>query len=173
MNPLEHDRAPQDQFLECYDAENDAIFRFCYLKIGNRERALDLTQETFLRAWEYIKEGNTIKNLRAFVFHVAKNLIIDEYRKKERTNISLDSMLEIGYDRGTNEIEEKEVEREFGEILSLMHQLSDEYREVLTLRFVEDLSVKDIARILKETENATSVRIHRALEKLRLLYEAQ
>src|SRR5579863_136343 len=77
---------PQNQkekeFLEAYQHYADAIYRHCYFRVYNKELAEDLTQETFIKTWKYITEGKEIKNLKAFLYKVAVNLIIDNSRKK-------------------------------------------------------------------------------------------
>ena len=78
-------------FEKTYTDESDAIFRFCLVRVSNREQALDLTQETFLRLWQSLSQDKEIANARAFLFTVAHNLVIDWYRKKK--SVSLDSMM--------------------------------------------------------------------------------
>ena len=74
----------------------DAIFRHCYFRVFDRERARDLVQETFLKTWEYLTRGHDIENIRAFLYRVATNLIIDDSRRKKE--ISLEQLSESGFD---------------------------------------------------------------------------
>src|SRR3989344_2415025 len=71
------------KFKTIYEKESDAIFRFCLVRVSDREQALDITQETFLRLWQNLFEGKEIRNERAFTFTIANHLIIDWYRKKK------------------------------------------------------------------------------------------
>ena len=68
-------------FIKAYDDFNDDIFRFVYLKTRNRDTALDLTQETFTKAWEYVDDGKEVGHMRGFLYQIARNLVIDHYRK--------------------------------------------------------------------------------------------
>ena len=70
-------------FFEAYEAYADAIFRHCYFRLNDRELAKDMMQEAFTRTWEYVQNGNNPTNIRAFIYRVASNLIIDHYRKKK------------------------------------------------------------------------------------------
>ena len=70
-------------FNALFSAESDAIFRFCMIHVSDREQALDITQETFLRLWKKIQERTKIENARAFLYKVSHNMIIDWYRKKK------------------------------------------------------------------------------------------
>ena len=156
-------------FKKIYDEHGDGIFRFCLVRVSNREQALDLTQETFLRLWNTLLEGKTIENNRAYLFTITRRLIIDWYRKKK--SISLDHMIDdenVPYDLP----DEKSINiTEFGAegrfLLEKINDLPPTYRDPVYLRYVEDLSPKEIGNILYISENAASVRINRGLEELR------
>lgn len=156
-----------EQFLKFYDKFADSIFRHCYFRLSDREKARDLVQETFMKAWKYMADGGQVDNFRAFLYKVANNLIVDEYRKKKTE--SLDELQEQGFDvideKSRSAIELAEAER----ILKVINELEPIYREVITLRFVEDLTPKEIAQIVNESENVVSVRIHRGVKKLKEL----
>ena len=82
----------EQKFLKAYDEYSDAIFRHCYFRVSDREKAKDLTQDTFTKTWEYVLKNGEVTDLRAFLYKVANNLIIDTYRKKKED--SLDDMME-------------------------------------------------------------------------------
>ena len=159
----------KDDFLESYNLYGDSIFRYALLKISDREKALDITQETFTRAWEYMVRGEEVLNMKALFYRIAHNLIIDEYRRKK--NVSLDNLMEEGFDYGKNEAERIEGEIDGKLLMKSLDQLDEKYREALILRYINDLSVKEIAETLGESENNVSVRIHRGLEKARKIFE--
>ncbi len=154
-------------FKKIYALHSDGIFRFCLVRVSNREQALDITQETFLRLWQTLLEETELKNNRAFLFTVAHHLIIDYYRKKK--SLSLDKML--GDDNTSFDLPDEKGNVEFGAegrfVLNKINSLSPTYREPVYLRFVEDLSPEEIGKILDISANAASVRINRGLEELR------
>jgi RNA polymerase sigma-70 factor (ECF subfamily) len=86
----------EKMFFELYENEADAIFRFVFFKVNDREIALDITQESFVRTWEYLSKGKMIANKRAFLYRVAGNRVIDHYRKHK--GLSLDALKESGFD---------------------------------------------------------------------------
>ncbi len=88
--------AEEDKFIKAFDAYADGIFRYCFFRVFNRERAKDLVQDTFMRAWEYAAKGNKIENLKAFLYKIAHNVVIDESRKVKE--YSLDALLSEGFD---------------------------------------------------------------------------
>lgn len=167
-------------FEDAYTRYSDELFRHCYLRISDRDRALEITQDAFLRTWDYIEKGHEVLELRAFLYRTLKNLIIDEYRKAKSQ--SLEQLVE-GTEGGsvetllppdeTNTLEAAVNRFEGKRALEALDGLPDAYREVLLLRYVEGLSPKEIAEELDENENAVSVRVHRGLKKLRELLEEE
>ncbi|MES2006728.1 MAG: RNA polymerase sigma factor [Patescibacteria group bacterium] len=165
-------------FEDAYTRFSDELFRHCYLRISDRDRALELTQEAFLRTWEYVQKGNVVLEFRPFLYRTLKNLIIDEYRKMKTQ--SLEAMVE-GTEGGSveallppdesNTLEAAIDRFEGTRALKALQELPDAYKEVLILRYVEGLSPKEIAHQLDENENAVSVRVHRGLKKLKELLE--
>src|SRR3989344_7992799 len=88
-------RVLKDALLKAYESHAEAIYRHCYFRVFRKELAEELMQDTFMRAWEYMGNGNKIDNVRAFLYKIANNLIIDYSRKKKEE--SLEGMLENSY----------------------------------------------------------------------------
>ena len=165
----------EQEFKDAFEKYSDELFRHATLRLPDRERALELTQECFLRAWEYVVRGEDIRQYRSFLYRVLHNLIVDEYRKKKTQ--SLDALME---DEETSVFIEGELLRDESDAfeeasvrfdgkraLAALKKLPDPYRVVLVMRFIDGLSPSEIAESINERENAVSVRIHRALRKLR------
>ena len=163
------------KFSQAYEEHVDALFRHCYFRVSSRDRALELTQETFMKTWDAIVQGKEIQNYRAFLFRVLNNLIIDEYRKKKST--SLDALLEQeGTDEGNfadlregsleEEIERMEISFQSEQLEQSLKELPESYRSVVVMRYIDELKPKEIAQILGESENVVSVRINRGIKKL-------
>lgn len=159
------------RFLEAYDSLSDAIFKHCYFRVYDREKAKDLTQECFLRAWECLAEGQDILNLKAFIFRIARNLVIDHSRKAKP--VSLDDLLDVGF-AVPSALGSESILREVDASLLMahLHRMEEPYREALMLRYLEGLGPQEIAEVCGEKENAVSVRINRGLKKLRAAFDA-
>lgn len=158
----------EKRFLESYDAFSDALFRYCYFKTGDRELAKDLLQDIFVKTWDYIYKGNVVENFRPFLYRLANNIIIDWYRKKK--TISLDVLAEDGFDPAdlrSRADEHAEVEQ----AMKILSKLDQDDQDIIILRYIDDLSPKDIAILFHEKENNISVKLHRALARLRKLVE--
>ena len=158
------------QFLKAFDEYADALFRHCFFRVSDRETAKDLVQETFMRAWDSLRLGKEVRDYRAFLYRVVDNLIIDFYRKGKA--VSLEGLGDkekntLFYDeRGAHEVGD-----DARRVLLEIQKLPEEQQKVVTMRDVDELSPKEIAAIVGETENAVSVRIHRGAEKLRKIFK--
>jgi RNA polymerase sigma-70 factor (ECF subfamily) len=172
------DRTQEKAFAEAFESYADELFRHASLRVQGRDRARDLTQDTFLRALEYVKKGGEIYDFRPFLYRTLRNLIIDEYRKVKTE--SLESLIDA--DEGetvdrfvppdeTNTMETAIARFDGARALSLVTELPDQYREVIVFRYLDGLSPKEIAALIGESENAVSVRLHRGLKRLRHLLE--
>jgi RNA polymerase sigma-70 factor (ECF subfamily) len=159
----------ETEFKKIYEDESDAIFRFCFTRVSNREQALDITQDTFMRLWNSMLEQKEIINPRAFIFTIARNLIIDWYRKKK--SVSLDKMMDGVSEEidliDNSAINNIEMRAEGKYVLDKISQLGETYQTPIYLRFVEDMTPDEIGKILNISANAVSVRINRGLEELR------
>ncbi len=163
-------------FVEAYDLYIDQIYRFVYFKLGNKEEAEDITSMTFLKCWNYIYEGNleSYDTLRPLLYKIARNTIIDHYRQSQaKETVSLKLAQEVT-DKQTNVHEQVEKTIDFQVIIKdKLPLLKDEYRDVIILRFINELSVSEIAKILGKTSGNTRVLIHRALQSLQDIIKEQ
>lgn len=170
----------EQQFKDAYERYSDELFRHSSMRLSDRERALEITQDAFTRTWDYVRKGGEVRDLRPFLYQTLRNLIIDEYRKAKM--YSLESMVEDTETQSvdallpsddSNTLEAAMDRYDAKRALKTVGELPELYREVLMLRYVEGLSPKEISQILTESENVVSVRIHRALKKLKDMLESQ
>ncbi len=158
----------QNAFAELYDFYVDKIYRFIYFKVPTTNDAEDLTSEVFLRVWQYIRDNIEIDNLKAFLYRVSRNAVIDFYRKNnKKETMSLDSVEVIDTMRTENLIEKIDNSIKIEKIYQKLDKLKEEYREVILFRFVDEYSIKEIAEIMGKSKGAIRVLLHRALEKIR------
>lgn len=165
----------KDKFESIYKLESDSIFRFSLLRVSDRDQALDITQEAFLRLWQIMERGEVILLPKALLFKIAHRLIIDWYRKKK--SLSLDKILlnkangedeyycDILDEKTTNEKIYEGIEGRF--LIDKINKLPHSYRHPVYLRLVEDLSPPEIAKIMGISVNASSVRINRGIGELK------
>jgi RNA polymerase sigma-70 factor (ECF subfamily) len=171
MSSFNEGHRPETQLTAAFDSFADALFRHCYFRLNDREAAKDLVQQTFMKTWDYLAQGKTIENFRAFLYATAHNLIINE--RKRRRALSLETVTEnsdwepVAPDSTTVRESQDAAQR----LIEELKRLNEEAAQLVTLRYVDDLAVADIARLLGETENTIAVRLHRALKLLRTIAE--
>lgn len=163
-----------EAFGKLYDLYVSRIYRFVYFKIPSVEDAQDVTSETFLRFWNHVADGKPVEHVAALLYRIARNLVSDFYRARSVENISIDATPEIerllSDARGLVKIEQS---MDVGQVLSALRLLKDEYREIIILRYVDELTNAEIGEVLGKAPGNVRVLTHRALETLRELLKKQ
>lgn len=159
----------KDAYGKLYKQYYTRIYRYCRLNLYNAPVADDACQEVFIRAWKALpkftlKDGGTFQ---AFLFRIARNLIIDLSRKKKE--ISIEAIGEISKEE--NLIEGIAQKEDIQRVRNAMAKLPDVDRQIIILRYFEEMSHSDIAKIINIKEGALRVRTIRLLKKLKELIE--
>ncbi len=155
-------------FENSYKQFAKGVFRFIYFKVSDYELAKDLTADTFIRYWKVLKQGDEIKNTKALTYEIANGIVIDYYRrKKEKNHVSFDAIDERLLGAFEDLEESIDLKKKVKEVFVVIKSIRKEYQDVLLLRYVEDLTIKEIAQVLKKKENATRVLLHRALKTVK------
>ncbi|MCF7865012.1 MAG: RNA polymerase sigma factor [Candidatus Pacebacteria bacterium] len=164
----------QDQLASAHLNYHKSLNAYASYKLSDSVLSQDLVQDTFIKTWNYLMKKGEIKGMKSFLYHVLNNLIVDEYRKRKRKTVSLDVLLENGFAPNTGESESIKNQNIFDGslVVLLIKKLPISYQEVIRMRYEQDLSLKEMSVIMKETENTVSVRLHRGIQKLRLLHES-
>jgi len=154
-------------FGELYDRYQPQIYRFVALKVGRREDAEDLTHQVFLSAWQNIK-SYTHRGFpfSSWLYRIARNQIVDFYRARRDVFSVEDTDPELLIHDPKIELA---VERQVatGRVMSAIRFLKQEYQDVLILRFIEDLSIREVAAALGKSEGSVKVTQHRAVKAIR------
>jgi RNA polymerase sigma-70 factor, ECF subfamily len=157
------DKAAFGALYERYLAE---IYRYVLLRVSDEREAEDITADTFLKTWTALprlsKKRATIRSFRHWLYRVAKNLVIDYYRKRKPAALP-EVLLSEGAWVGTLVEEHGQAQ----ELARAIGQLSPDYQQILILRFVNDFSHADCAAVMGRTRGQTRVLQYRALKKLR------
>ncbi len=163
---------PEKIFSKIYDQYINKIYRFIFLKVNSQEIAEDLCSETFLRGWEAFKKSQNpetnpkIENPQAFLYQIARNLVIDHYREKGKVQlVSVDYNPII--DPRQNLDEKSLLDSDIEQIRLVLTGLKEDYQSVIIWHYLDDISVREIAQMMSRTEEATRVLLHRALGALR------
>lgn len=156
----------QQELIAAYERYADDIFRFCLVKTHDRALAQDMMQETFIKVWKYFQQGKEIEHLKALLYRIAQNLIIDHSRKR-KPDASVEKLMEVGWAPSEDKTEDQKNRMDAEEAIKALEFVKEEYREVLELKYLQDLSTKEIAAVLNINANLVSVRLNRGLKQLR------
>ena len=139
-----------------------------FFKTSNHQTGEDLVQAAFMKTWSYLVKGGEIPAMKAFLYHVLNHLIVDEYRKHKTT--SLDVLRDKGFEPKTGHSGRLFNILDGKAALFLIARLPEKYQKVLRMRYVQDLTLKEMSLITGKSKNSMAVQVHRGLEKLKLLY---
>lgn len=157
-----------ESFTEIFDRYHEKVYRFVYLKLPRKQDAEDVTAEVFLKVWEHIKFGKKITSLQAFLYQVARNLVVDFYRSKGAPTESIEEGEIVIADRADLSLEEKmALKGDMARIEGALRKLKDVYREVIILHYLNELSLVEIARVIEKSPGATRVLLHRGMRALK------
>ncbi len=166
-------RQCEKHLLRAYKEYADALYKYIYFRVGqDTATAEDLLQQTFCNVWRAMRDKGKIQHLKAFCYRTARNLAIDHMRQKvRRKELSID-------DEHMPELQDEEnleqnitIAISAQQLLTLMEQIPQQYADILDLRFTQELDIAEIAEILQATPNAISVKLHRAIARLKKEYE--
>lgn len=145
------------------------LLRHAQFRVSDSGLCEDLVQDTFMKTWVYLVKAGKIDLMKPFLYYVLNCLIIDEYRKKKST--SLDVLLDKGFEPGNDEFSRTVDMLDGKAAVALIILLPVSYQKIMNLRYVEDMSLSEIASQTGLTKNTVAVKTHRGMEKLRALYD--
>jgi RNA polymerase sigma-70 factor (ECF subfamily) len=148
------------------DEYKSPIYNLAYRMTGNLEDADDLTQETFIRAYQYLWRYDTSKKFFTWLYTLALNLIRNHFKKNKYNKSSEELSANLLADK--NPSPETEL-IETQEISVYLLRLEDESRALLIMKFHQGLTFEEIAQITGKSLSAVKMRIYRGLEKLKEL----
>ena len=164
-----------DAFEQLVLSYEKPIYNLCLRMCGNAEDAMDLTQETFLKAWRSLGSFRADAAFSTWLYRLCSNLCIDHLRREQKRKVlplhvedndSDERPLDVP-DPAAGPEERLSAQEDRQQVADALQSLEPEYREALTLRVLHDLSYADIAAVLQVREGTVKSRIARAREKMR------
>jgi RNA polymerase sigma-70 factor (ECF subfamily) len=146
------------------------IFNLMLRMTGSEQDAVDLTQETFLRAYEKLEKFNPSAPFFPWLYTMGLNLARDFLRRAKRSPIESyepENSFSTEFDQDDRLADQIDIQQ----VQERLQLLPADYREALLLRFHEELSINEVANALGLSVSAAKMRIHRGLLKLRQLLE--
>lgn len=168
-------KGDQNAFGEIVELYKDKVFQLCFRMLGNSHEAEDISQEAFIRAYINIERYNIDRKFSTWLYRIATNLCIDRIRKKKpdyyldaevagTEGLTLYSQIpasQLAPDEEVSKIELQVIIQ--NEIL----KLPEKYRAVIVLKYIEELPLLEISKILDLPIGTVKTRIHRGREALR------
>jgi RNA polymerase sigma-70 factor (ECF subfamily) len=158
-----------------YDRHYDAVYHYCYYRLGDEHMAQDLAGEVFVRMVEKIDSFRSRgRPLLAWLYTIARNLVIDAHRQNGRATLlplSRGSELQNGTDTDPVAGTERRLDAEC--LAAALAHLTEEQRQVILLKFMEDYRNSQVAAMLGKSEGAIKSLQHRALKALRRAIEKE
>lgn len=159
--------SPRAEFESLYQRHSREVWALAYARWMNADTAMDIAQEAFLRLWKQLETGEQILNPRAWLLRVARNLAEDHAKSAFRRNgthppatmngVAAEQMMPL---------DRLEKEETFAQIRSVLEQMPEGDREILTFRYALDYETDEIAELLSINPTAVHMRLSRARQRL-------
>lgn len=174
---LESSLAGDEQaFGELYDRYVRDIYRYVLFRVSNIEEAQDLTSEVFLKTWLYLSSGDKdVDNFKSLLFKIARNITVDYYREKGRFAAVLlaDKQWERIIDESHQVEDRVKFKDDLLQVKRALESLPADERDLIAMKYVDDLSIKEISQVLDKAKGTVRVALHRALGKLKAVLKGQ
>ena len=168
-----NDPRPADQgaaLLDLYDTAVTEVYGYLVARCGSAAVAEDLTSETFLAAVDAVRRGRVPEMTTAWLIAVARNKLVDHWRRREREERSLRS---VDARDPADATDDWDIHLDAAAAHRTLAKLGAHHRCALTLRYLDGLPVREVAACLDRTEGATEVLLVRARAAFRDHYESE
>ena len=153
-----------EAFAQLYEAYFDRVYRFIFFRVTDDQVAEDLAAQVFLKAWENLHRYKPHGPFLAWLYAIARNTVIDNYRTRKQT-VSLDEAAPIATQE--EKLDDRlQFEFEIQSLQEAMQRLTQEQQEVITLKFIAEYDTAEIARHMGKSEGAIRALQMRALQAL-------
>lgn len=161
----------QAEFTRIYTAHYQSLHAYFLAHTNDGEGAVDLVQETFLRAWRHVAQLQAMpaQQHRYWLFHVAKNLLTDDHRRRAtRTKVGekLEQLPQAVSDMGMNLAERVETSEKLALLDRAIQQLPEQLRTVLTLSVLGEMNSQEIAEVLERPAGTVRYQLAQARQQL-------
>ncbi len=159
-------------FEELYEANRSRVYRFLSYKLPTLSDAEDVTSDIFLRLWDYA-QTTRVESMSGLAFKIARNAVASFYRGRGNVKAEDLEAAEALASDAAGPAEETELIMSIEAVERHLKKLKDEHRDVIIMRYLEEMKVSEIAVALEKTENTVRVLLHRALKAVREIISNQ
>jgi len=156
----------KDFFIH-YNQFKDKIYNYFLYRIGfDKVLAEDLTSEVFVKAYKNFDTFDQNRKFQSWIFAIAHNHLVNYYGQSAKVTISLEIVEDYLLEEESHEVE---IKYEAEQVLRVIDSMNENDKEVLRLKFVEELNNQEIAEVIGKDEGAIRTQISRSLKRLRQL----
>ncbi|MGB8252774.1 MAG: sigma-70 family RNA polymerase sigma factor [Anaerolineaceae bacterium] len=161
-----------DAFTRLVETYQTPVYNLCYRMLGNAGDAEDAAQESFWRAWQYLKRYDRQRSFVTWLLSISAHYCIDQLRKRRLELVPLDVLPEEDApDPGLSPEAASKLREEKQQMRKLLNRLGPQDRAAIVMRYWYDFSEVEIATSLSLTVSAVKSRLHRARRELALAYD--
>ena len=172
LNNKEHKNTLHYQLSEIVETYSDRIYSIIVRMIDNHDDILDIMQNTFLKTYDNLKNFRQESSLYTYMVRIAINETRQHIRKNRKSNLFLEVKEDLLMDYSHPSVEEQTIRAENVNNLHIaLSELPDKYREIVVLKDIEGLSMKEISDALNITIQSVKTRLHRGRLLLKELME--
>ena len=160
-------------YSRVYDQQVEKIYRFIYLKVNSQTLAEDMTADTFKKGWEVVSDKSKNKqgtmpvgNITAFLYRIARNMVIDYYRSKSRTETQSLGTYDVA-DSRSDISQTAMINSDINQVRTVLTSLKEDYQNVIIWHYLDSMSIPEVSKLLNRSEEATRVLLSRAIKSLR------
>ncbi|MDD4409158.1 MAG: RNA polymerase sigma factor [Candidatus Pacebacteria bacterium] len=170
----EQKKYKEQYFSQLYDEHLERIYRFVYYKVSSESATQDICSDVFTNLWKQVSLGKEVKNPSAFLFTLARNSVIDHYRKndKEKNRGDIDDYIDIISDKKQDIHKQAELKDDMKIVNAAMNEMKEEYRQAIFMYYIEQEPITEVARSLGKTQGAARVIVSRGMKQLRQILES-
>lgn len=153
--------SPKETLKMLYEMYSNDVFRYALATLGDSSEAHDVLQEVFIRVYRSINNFRYDATAKTWIMTITRNYIFDVLRKrrKDRQFLSRSEIPDVGVETTDVTV--------VTEIEEALQKLKDDYRHVVVLRYIDNLSIKETASVLGWSEKKVQNAVHRAITQLR------
>lgn len=156
-----------------YDSYYSRIFQFCYKRTGDPKLAEDLTSKSFLKVIEQINSGTDYGSFLGVLIRTARNTVVDSYRRDSREKQYFKKYLSKEAFHEESAEDQSNLNKSYVDLYKAMSLITDNQREVIYLRYFEELDYSQIAKIMKKNVEAVKLLRFRGIKKLQKIFELE
>ncbi len=162
-------------FAPLVDRYKNMVFTLCFKMVNNREEAEELTQDSFIKVYRSLKQFKAESRFSTWLYKVAYHTCLDRLKKlkREKPTAEINTFTEAQISTLQNDFEQIEDQERKELVQECLQLLPEEERLLLTLYYLNEQSVKEIAHIMGATETNIKVKLFRSRNKLATLLQAQ